>query len=70
METKEDVKEITINLSKMFEDEQCQYHILAYTKDGEYRPFFTITFISRGNTEYYYLLNPNHALYAYDDDQR
>jgi hypothetical protein len=50
-------------------DEWYQYYISAYTKDGEYCTSFAIESKDYKHIEYYYLLSPKHALYAYDEER-
>jgi len=52
-----------------YEDEQHQYYISAYTKDGEYCTSFAVESKDYKHIEYYYLLSPKHALYAYDKER-
>ena len=55
-----------------YEDEWYQCHLLAYvnTKGDEYCASLSLESKDYKHIEHYYLLSPNHALYAYDDDQR
>jgi len=52
-----------------YEDEQHQYYFSSHTKDGEYCTSFAVESKDYKHIEYYYLLSPNFALYAYDKER-
>jgi hypothetical protein len=53
-----------------YEDEINQYYISAYVKNNEYCSSLSLESKDYKYIEHYYLLNPKHALYAYDDEER
>jgi hypothetical protein len=55
-----------------YEDEWYQYYLSAYvnTKGDEYCASLSLESKDYKHIEHYYLLSHNHALYAYDDDQK
>jgi len=52
-----------------YEDEQHQYYFSSHTKDGEYCASFAVESKDYKHIKYYYLLSPNFALYAYDEER-
>jgi len=52
-----------------YEDEQHRYYFSAHTKDDEYCASFAIESKDYKYIDYYYLLSPKYALYAYDEER-